>query len=149
MNTATKTSRIATKTSRIEQASERLRGMLSAGTLPSEQRSYAREALDLVAGSVAGEASEIAAARAWVLCVPTAGKDATNTPAVVSFERRFQGPDNAGLRAQIREAVKTARENGDDVTRAIESVGRRVALTASGQHTLSAVAADYATAQVG
>lgn len=66
---------------------------------------------------------------------------------MAKFEKRFAGTDNAGLRAEIRSAVKTAREQGDDVARAVESVGRRVALTASGRHTLAAVAEDYASEQ--
>lgn len=63
---------------------------------------------------------------------------------MTKFEKRFPGKDNAGLRAEIRSAVNAARENGEDVARAVEAVGRRVALTASGRHTLAAVAEDYA-----
>jgi hypothetical protein len=66
---------------------------------------------------------------------------------MAKFEKRFAGKDNAGLRAEIRNSVKAARESGDDVARAVENVGRRVALTASGRHTLAAVAEDYAGAQ--
>jgi hypothetical protein len=66
---------------------------------------------------------------------------------VSCYERRFAGKDNAGLREEIRSAVQIARDNGEDVARAVEAVGRRVALTASGRHTLAAVAEDYASEQ--
>lgn len=63
------------------------------------------------------------------------------------FEKRFAGKDNAGLRAEIRNVARAAREEGRDVASAVESIGRRVALTASGRHTLAAVAEDYANQQ--
>jgi hypothetical protein len=66
---------------------------------------------------------------------------------MAKFEKRFTGKDNEGLRAEIRKAVKAARADGRDVATAIESIGRRVALTASGRHTLAAVAEDYANEQ--
>jgi hypothetical protein len=66
---------------------------------------------------------------------------------MAKFEKHFAGKDNAGLRAEIRRVVAIARENGEDVARAVESIGRRVALTASGRHTLAVVAEDYASEQ--
>lgn len=66
---------------------------------------------------------------------------------MAKFEKRFEGKDNAGLRAEIRSTVKAARDDGRDVPSAVESIGRRVALTASGRHTLAAVAEDYASEQ--
>jgi len=66
---------------------------------------------------------------------------------MAKFEKRFEGKDNAGLRAQIRETVKAARADGRDVATAVEAIASRVALTASGRHTLAAVAEDYASEQ--
>lgn len=66
---------------------------------------------------------------------------------MAKFEKRFAGKDNASLRAEIRRTAKAAKRMGQDVALAVEALGRRVALTASGRHTLSAVAEDYANEQ--
>ncbi len=61
------------------------------------------------------------------------------------FEQRFEGPDNAGLRKLVREAV-AEQPDAASRRRAVLSLARTVALTASGTHTLELVAADYADA---
>jgi hypothetical protein len=67
------------------------------------------------------------------------------------FEARFEGRDNAGLRDLIRGAVRVA-SNDPSVHRparihdAVMGVARYVALTASGNATLRAVADDYRAA---
>jgi hypothetical protein len=66
---------------------------------------------------------------------------------MAKFERRFQGSDNAGLRAKIRDAAKID-GSPDDVERAVLSLGRTVALTAAGQRTLAEVAEDYRQARM-
>lgn len=61
------------------------------------------------------------------------------------FEQRFEGKDNAGLRAEIRRVVSGAYcgpENG----RIVRGLANRIALTAAGRSTLDAVAADYEAA---
>lgn len=62
------------------------------------------------------------------------------------FERRFSGKDNAGLRAEIRRVAVShgpSTHTPKELERAILAIADRVALTASGKHTLGAVAADY------
>jgi hypothetical protein len=62
------------------------------------------------------------------------------------FERRFAGPANAGLRAQIREVVArlpSTDYEGAEVEAAILSLRRTVALQAWGLDCLRSVAADY------
>jgi hypothetical protein len=66
---------------------------------------------------------------------------------MAKFEKRFAGKDNAGLRAEIRRTAKAAYEEGRDVPQAVEAIQHRVALTASGRHTLAAVAEDFANQQ--
>ena len=59
-----------------------------------------------------------------------------------SFEQRFEGKGNAGLRAQIRQCV-TGLRCGPATERAVLALDERIALTAVGLDTLRAVAADY------
>lgn len=62
------------------------------------------------------------------------------------FEQRFAGRDNAGLRARIREQVRSVDEGRsahDTYCDAILALARTVALTPAGLATLRAVAADY------
>lgn len=66
---------------------------------------------------------------------------------MAKFEKRFEGKDNAGLRAEIRSTAKAAADDGRDVAQAVEAIAGRVALTASGRHTLAAVAEDFANEQ--
>jgi len=58
------------------------------------------------------------------------------------YEKRFEGKDNAGLRAQIREATLGTRCGAANAA-AVRALAGTVALTASGQATLEQVAADY------
>lgn len=44
-----------------------LRTQLTKGELPSEQRSYARLAIDFAEGNVGGSVGEVKAAKAWIL----------------------------------------------------------------------------------
>lgn len=63
-----------------------------------------------------------------------------------THENRFEGRDNAGLRAEIRRVVEAHRAGeieGLTLSDAIRNVGRRVALTAAGRATLDLVVADY------
>lgn len=61
------------------------------------------------------------------------------------FEKRFEGKDNAGLRAKIRAAAQGATPGcAIRVKTAIESLAGTVALTASGREKLTLVADDYA-----
>ena len=59
-----------------------------------------------------------------------------------TFEKRFEGKYNAGLRAKIREAVRS-NETGEERATAVLSLAGTVALTASGLLTLMRVAGDY------
>lgn len=59
-----------------------------------------------------------------------------------TFEKRFEGKNNAGLRAKIREAVR-GHETGEERATAVLSLAGTVALTASGLLTLTQVAGDY------
>lgn len=61
---------------------------------------------------------------------------------MAKFDKRFEGASNAGLRKQIRDAVSGHR-CGPANERAVLALGRVVALTAQGQHTLTLVAGDY------
>jgi hypothetical protein len=58
------------------------------------------------------------------------------------FDRRFQGPDNAGLREKIREAAGRG-SCGVSKAKAVLVLARTVALTTQGQKTLEEVANDY------
>lgn len=58
------------------------------------------------------------------------------------YERHFTGRGNAGLRATIRSVVEGHR-CGPANAAAVLGLGKRIALTASGQATLAKVAADY------
>jgi hypothetical protein len=60
---------------------------------------------------------------------------------VKKFEQRFEGTDNRGLRAEIRRVVKHNEPSAR--YQAILNIAHRVALTASGRHTLKLVALDY------
>ena len=61
------------------------------------------------------------------------------------FERHFEGASNVGVRAAIREAVSCEGPgaSGPGVERAIRSLARTIAFTASGLANLEAVARDY------
>lgn len=61
------------------------------------------------------------------------------------FERRFVGRSNAGLRAQIRDAVN-GHLCGPAREQRVLSLAGTVALTAAGRATLASVAADYRAA---
>lgn len=61
---------------------------------------------------------------------------------MAKFEKRFEGRDNAGLRAKIR-AIVYEKSCGPLNEQAVLSLRRTVALTASGEATLRQVALDY------